>query len=1343
MALETIYYVYVLAALALIIFVYALFRIFKVRVWIKTSTKVGGPMAEIAYLEMESTGAAAEVKLTGSGTKPAVGRVLVKTDSAKSHGYVEIVTSDINDESQKPHYKQCGYINFDADTTLDEFGRIYKQAKGSSKKELIGYTARPSAPNTPTIYGERTWRTLWLVCTLHAYFGVPNPELDKPENKKKAKDSKKKSKKDKNAPEETTPQETTPQETEQKETEQKETAAAIRGNYEFIVLNADVDGEEPETTPEEVEVAPEEAEVALEEIVPETPEAVEPTEAEVAPAETEAAPEEGTAEESTEATPEEAEVAPEETEDVPEETEGDPEETEDAPEETESAPEEGTSEEPTDGGASVEPAPEPLPEPEPDKFAALSDEEKKRLDNVKATFPKLFDAIIANMVRVEGGTFVMGSDPHTNTTVGEDGKERGMVEDNESPKHNVTLSSYYICKYPVTQAEWRAVMGSNDSDCQDDPQFPVAPVNWFKACDFLLRLSYITGVDFALPTEAQWEYAARGGNRSKGYTFSGSNTFSDVGFSDYKHPVGKKAPNELGIYDMSGLVREWCSDVWAHYSADDQTDPTGPASDDLIIYEKEDGRIYRTVRSPYGNETVSNRKGEDPTLDKEFKSYGFRVACTQLPKPEPKPEPAPKPAPAPKPVPDLSKAGAAKVPAAICHFTGFHRSSKDLLPPEARACAYALLFQKHKKRNYSEFYKEQPYGWRDTALLTTVIFTAIFVVLYLVNTAILGYPLLGNDLLAVVLLIVAYYLLWVIVRFVKIDCIENSNSFQPKLDLFNKNLGLKGFNICAVIMGCLAGYFTMEYYDYDFIPLIWAIVSGIVVNMTLRGANARWIISSTYNENDDDDEEDEDAEVKNPDGDIERNYEWELGRRHGAQRIKGNLTLYFNATDMNAVRQCNPFFAQRKERSDKEYILYMFHFLKEHRTFLGRCKYIVYVIDQYTKRHGLTPVDRLQFTLDFVQEPNIEFRENKDSTIINSFDDYIRYPDETLYDKEGDCNSKSLLAAMLFHIMGYNVLYMASRKQKHAAIGIEVKQADIDAGWYGEILQHKNGIITFNGRKYIFCETTGDEFILGDTIKSMNIDDFEEKVLLPAFDDEDEDEPEPEDSPTLVSRIYNWELDSELGNKLQGNLTLEFDEEEIRALRQLNPFQSYGRTPATYADNVRSIFNFLAEDESRIAKVQAVADYIRKAINEAGYPELDLAQFALDFAQKPNIEYCYDENSQGIEFAKEYMRFPDEVLFDKEGDCDCKSSLTAALFSALGFRVVFMLSKKLGHAAIGIEASEEMLLHLKNDNLDTVLREYNGRRYLYCETTGDGYRIGHIKDGDSIHDFEELVEIHV
>ena len=149
---------------------------------------------------------------------------------------------------------------------------------------------------------------------------------------------------------------------------------------------------------------------------------------------------------------------------------------------------------------------------------------------------------------------------------------------------------------------------------------------------------------------------------------------------------------------------------------------------------------------------------------------------------------------------------------------------------------------------------------------------------------------------------------------------------------------------------------------------------------------------------------------------------------------------------------------------------------------------------------------------------------------------------------------------------------------------------------------------------------------------------------------------------------------------------------------------------------------------------------MKEQIAEAGLPELDLVQFALDFVQEPNITYCLDEKSASIDLIPENMRFPDEVLFDKEGDCDCKSSLTAALFHELGYNVIFMLSQKLGHAAIGIECREEWLSQIKIDNINNVLREYNGKNYLYCETTSDKFRIGYIAEGQSIQDFETIIE---
>ena len=153
----------------------------------------------------------------------------------------------------------------------------------------------------------------------------------------------------------------------------------------------------------------------------------------------------------------------------------------------------------------------------------------------------------------------------------------------EKPTHQVTLTNdYYIGKYEVTQALWKAVMGNNPSNFKGD-NLPVEQVSWDDCQEFISKLNRITGKTFRLPTEAEWEYAARGGNKSRGYQYSGSNNLSDVAWyggnsGDVTHAVGTKQPNELGIYDMSGNVREWCQDWKGAYSSSSQVNPTGANS---------------------------------------------------------------------------------------------------------------------------------------------------------------------------------------------------------------------------------------------------------------------------------------------------------------------------------------------------------------------------------------------------------------------------------------------------------------------------------------------------------------------------------------------------------------------------------------------------------------------------------------------------------------------------------------------------------------------------------------------------------------------------------------------
>lgn len=191
------------------------------------------------------------------------------------------------------------------------------------------------------------------------------------------------------------------------------------------------------------------------------------------------------------------------------------------------------------------------------------------MKEIEKDIPPVIQRLINNMILIEGGTIVMGA-------TSEQGND---ADTDEKPAHQITVSSFSIGKYEVTQEDWIVVMGSNPSYFIGNKR-PVESVSWKECQDFIRKLNSITGKQFRLPTEAEWEYAARGGNQSLGYKYSGNDILNRVAWSGgfESHDVGQKSPNELGIYDMSGNVWEWCQDWYDSYLYGAQNNPLGPSS---------------------------------------------------------------------------------------------------------------------------------------------------------------------------------------------------------------------------------------------------------------------------------------------------------------------------------------------------------------------------------------------------------------------------------------------------------------------------------------------------------------------------------------------------------------------------------------------------------------------------------------------------------------------------------------------------------------------------------------------------------------------------------------------
>lgn len=236
------------------------------------------------------------------------------------------------------------------------------------------------------------------------------------------------------------------------------------------------------------------------------------------------------------------------------------------------------------------------------------------------------DDITFKMIAIEGGTFTMGATA-----------EQDNPNDDEFPIHEVTLDDYYLGETEVTQELWLAVMGKEPivhiTPNFSEPawtekngkgaKYPAYNISYEAFLDFIGRLTVLTGKNFRVPTEAEWEFAARGGNLSRHTKYSGSNVLADVAWAtgtDTIHPVKQKLGNELGLYDMSGNVWEWCSDWYGTYPSEPQVNPTGPAESGLrVLRGGARGLIEKYCR-------VSTRTYCPPS--RVFETHGFRLALS-------------------------------------------------------------------------------------------------------------------------------------------------------------------------------------------------------------------------------------------------------------------------------------------------------------------------------------------------------------------------------------------------------------------------------------------------------------------------------------------------------------------------------------------------------------------------------------------------------------------------------------------------------------------------------------------------------------------------------------------
>ena len=397
----------------------------------------------------------------------------------------------------------------------------------------------------------------------------------------------------------------------------------------------------------------------------------------------------------------------------------------------------------------------------------------------------------------------------------------------------------------------------------------------------------------------------------------------------------------------------------------------------------------------------------------------------------------------------------------------------------ARGAAFTLFSKLQAQPEQNKEVIRRRYLWHDTVLVATLIFSFVFAAIYLFDDSFSLTKALGKQIGFGITMLILFGVIWVIMRTIKIELSLSGKPIEHTLSLFNRNTGVSGLSLMIIILSAIAIFFSLFFSSGDFFSLLTVICFSFYWNKKHATA-AQWELKDTFDKIDEADLDIDDSSTN--EGKAEKRYTWSLDPIFG--NVSGDLSICFDTEQIANERLNNPF--RINPYPSTPHFTNAQQLLKKDSYYRGYLKKVVRYVNNVAQEKNLFDLEKMQFILDFVQTPNIEYIEDEASEEIGNLPEYARTPNETLFDKRGDCDCKAVLAVTLFREAGYPSAYILL--PGHAAIGVAMTP---------DIMNRESGLtlpyLKLAGKDYYFCETTGENWVIGDY--STNTPDKVEKVI--------------------------------------------------------------------------------------------------------------------------------------------------------------------------------------------------------------------------------------------------------